>query len=134
MRIAACAIIYRDGKVLLGRRSADREYYPGVWDFFGGHVLMDEMPEAALVRELSEELGIEATELQLKFVLPEPNAQAYGPGEFHVFLVTGWIGEPVLRNFEHDELGWFLPKEVARLDLADPAIADVVQRALVRGE
>lgn len=36
------ALIIRSQRILLGQRSARREFYPGVWDVFGGHVELDE--------------------------------------------------------------------------------------------
>jgi 8-oxo-dGTP pyrophosphatase MutT (NUDIX family) len=60
-RIAAAFL--RDGdRVLLCHRSAGRRWYPDVWDLPGGHVDEGERPEAALVRELDEELGITVAE------------------------------------------------------------------------
>ncbi len=58
MRIGVGAFIVSDGRVLLGLRAHDRDFYPGVWDVFGGHVEVGESKEAALRRELDEELGI----------------------------------------------------------------------------
>ncbi|MBA3595700.1 MAG: NUDIX domain-containing protein [Polaromonas sp.] len=132
VRVAACAVIYQAGRVLLGRRSGHRAYYPGVWDLFGGHVLPGEAPEVALARELDEELGITPTVAHIALVVSEPNPDAHGPGEFHVFLVTGWSGEPELRNAEHEVLGWFTPAEAAQLNLAHTAIASVLEH--VTGE
>lgn len=128
MRVAACAVIYRAGRVLLGRRSVARAFYPGVWDLFGGHALPDETPAAALARELGEELGISPTQAQHALVVAEPNPDLNGPGEYHVFLVTDWTGEPGLRNAEHQEMGWFTLAEARQLDLADPLITFVLDR------
>ncbi|MFC3551422.1 NUDIX domain-containing protein [Lysobacter cavernae] len=58
------ALIVHDGKVLLGRRSADREWLPGAWDVFGGHVEAGESGPQALCRELDEELGIVPTRIE----------------------------------------------------------------------
>lgn len=128
MRVAACAVIFRANLVLLGRRAAFREFYPGGWDLFGGHVLADETAAVALARELEEELGIKAIVGASALVVAEPNPQAHGPGEFHVFLVRHWYGEPALTNDEHDALGWFTLTEAAALTLADPAILQVLER------
>lgn len=53
------AIIERDGKILL--RNAPPSDQAGLWEFAGGKVELDESQQQALVRELNEELGIEAT-------------------------------------------------------------------------
>src|ERR671922_1793664 len=47
--------------ILLGKRSASRADYPGVWDVPGGHCEPGETPEQTLVRELQEELGVTPT-------------------------------------------------------------------------
>lgn len=54
----ACALPVRDGRLLLGLRSPHRCNRPSCWDTIGGHVEAGEALEAALVRELQEELGI----------------------------------------------------------------------------
>lgn len=54
------AIIERDGKILLAQRPAQSDQ-AGLWEFAGGKVEPDESQRQALVRELNEELGIEAT-------------------------------------------------------------------------
>ena len=54
------AIIERDGKILLAQRPAHSDQ-AGLWEFAGGKVEPDESQRQALVRELNEELGIEAT-------------------------------------------------------------------------
>jgi 8-oxo-dGTP diphosphatase len=105
----------RDGRLLLCRRAARRQWYPGVWDLPGGHVHPGEKTTAALARELSEELGI---------VIDEPSraADAHIMGDeliLAVWLVDEWNGEP--RNAEpdeHDEIAWFKLEELAQLDLA----------------
>ena len=56
--VAACALVDRDGRVLLARRPPGKEH-AGLWEFPGGKVEQGETAEAALVRELREELGIE---------------------------------------------------------------------------
>ncbi|TPW19804.1 MAG: 7,8-dihydro-8-oxoguanine triphosphatase, partial [Elusimicrobia bacterium] len=58
--ISVCAgVILRSGGVLLARRAPGRRH-AGQWEFPGGRVEPGESPQAALKRELREELGIEA--------------------------------------------------------------------------
>ncbi|RTL62526.1 MAG: 8-oxo-dGTP diphosphatase MutT [Hyphomicrobiales bacterium] len=59
--VAACALIDVDGRVLLAERPAGKSM-AGLWEFPGGKVEPGESPEAALVRELDEELGITVAE------------------------------------------------------------------------
>ena len=58
--VAACALIDRDGRVLLARRPEGKTM-AGLWEFPGGKLAPGETPEAALIRELKEELGIDVT-------------------------------------------------------------------------
>jgi len=56
MRICAGGLLVRSNEILLAKRSADRAFYPGVWDVVGGHCAGKETPTDALLRELEEEL------------------------------------------------------------------------------
>ena len=56
--LVAAGILVRDGRVLLARRP-DGKHLAGLWEFPGGKVEPGDSPEAALVRELREELGLE---------------------------------------------------------------------------
>ncbi len=56
--VAACALVDADGRVLLAQRPEGKQL-AGMWEFPGGKVEPGETPEACLVRELQEELGIE---------------------------------------------------------------------------
>lgn len=55
--VAACALIDADGRVLIAQRPAGKAL-AGLWEFPGGKVETGETPEAALIRELEEELGL----------------------------------------------------------------------------
>ncbi len=56
--VSAVALIDADGRVLLAQRPAGKSM-PGLWEFPGGKVEPGETPEAALIRELHEELAID---------------------------------------------------------------------------
>ena len=56
--VAACALVDVDGRVLLARRPEGKKM-AGLWEFPGGKLNPGETPEAALIRELKEELGID---------------------------------------------------------------------------
>jgi 8-oxo-dGTP pyrophosphatase MutT (NUDIX family) len=52
-------LIIQGERVLLGRRSSSRTFYPNVWDVFGGHVEPGEQPVETLIRELQEEYVVD---------------------------------------------------------------------------
>lgn len=118
--VAAAALIDPEGRVLIAQRPEGKSL-AGLWEFPGGKVEAGEAPEAALARELAEELdvAVEAGALQ-----PFAFASHAYP-DFHLlmplYLVRAWTGEPAAK--EGQRLAWAPP---ARLrDYAMPP-ADIV--------
>ena len=101
--VSAVALIDRDGRILLAQRPEGKSM-AGLWEFPGGKVEPGETPEAALVRELEEELGIETWDSCLA---PLTFASHSYP-EFHllmpVFACRKWDGIPQSR--EGQALAW----------------------------
>ncbi|MFX1534750.1 MAG: NUDIX hydrolase [Promethearchaeota archaeon] len=129
MKKCAAGILLKKDKILLGRRSTNLKFYPNVWDLIGGHCKSNEVPEQALMRELQEEIGVRPTKFIHLEVLYEPNPEVYGDYEYHIYLVTDWIGSP--RNLspnEHSELDWFDIDEASQLDLAHPRYLELFKR------
>lgn len=120
----AVAILVRGGRVLLAHRHPARQWYPDCWDMVGGHVEPGESPEAAVVRECREELGVQIRD-------PRPIPMRFDDPSLlvHAFLVTAWDGDPVnAAPDEHDDLRWFSPDELPGLTLAGPeALPDIVR-------
>ena len=109
------AFIIRSQKILLGRRSATRTYYPDVWDIFGGHMEPGEGEQDTLIRELQEELGITPTQWRDLETIIQPSDEL----TLHLYLVTDWTGTPTNRQAEeHSEIGWFALEEAVALPLA----------------
>lgn len=54
------AIIKQDGKFLIGKRAADKEFAPNQWEFISGFIEENESPQETLKREITEELNCEA--------------------------------------------------------------------------
>ena len=67
--ISVIALINKDGKLLIQKRSLDKKTEPNKWDLSGaGHINIDETPEQAGVRELFEETGIKVKTEELKLI------------------------------------------------------------------
>ena len=129
--LCAVALIVSGGRVLLGHRSADLPTYPDVWDLFGGHVEPGETIEAALARELDEELQITPTVFEPMTELAEPEGSPHGAVRYKIFKVTAWQGSgPKLAGDEHTEIAWFTPAEAGRAKLAHRAYRDLIARAM----
>ncbi|HHS89356.1 MAG TPA: (deoxy)nucleoside triphosphate pyrophosphohydrolase [Rhodobacteraceae bacterium] len=108
--VSAAALIDRDGRVLLARRPQGKTM-AGLWEFPGGKVEEGETPEAALIRELQEELSIDTWESCLA-----PLAFAsHGYDDFHLlmplFACRKWKG--IVRAREGQELSWVSPARLS---------------------
>jgi 8-oxo-dGTP diphosphatase len=117
--------------VLLGRRAANREFYPDVWDVPGGHLEPGESSEQALVRELREEIGVTPTAWASLGEFRESLPGGNGSIVLHLYAVTSWNGAP--RNLspeEHSEVAWFAVEDACRLMLAHPSYPEILRRAV----
>ena len=129
MRVAAAGLLLKRNQVLLCRRSANRRFYPNVWDLIGGHCEHDESPDQTLQRELAEEIGIIVQESILLQVLKEPFPHLNGEYKYYVYLVTKWRGTPTNRQpDEHSEIRWLTIGKALNLDLAHPKYYDLLQK------
>lgn len=128
VEVLAAVITDASGRILLARRTANRDL-AGLWEFPGGKREPGETPEAALVRELHEELGIQAQVGAHLITVP----QAY-PGKrlrLDVRHVTRWTGIP--RGREGQALAWVPPHKLPSYAMppADiPVVAALLQPAL----
>lgn len=128
------ALIVENRRILLGQRSAERAFYPGVWDVFGGHIEPQESCEQTLLRELDEELGIVPTAWIQIGIVPEPDPARHGEGRYIFFLVTAWNGTPTNRQLhEHSRIEWFSLDQAVRLNLAHPSYAHLFKQLLTTG-
>jgi 8-oxo-dGTP diphosphatase len=129
-RIIVGGLLLGRGTVLLGKRGPTRMFAPDVWDIFGGHVALGESPEAALVRELGEELGIHANRMTPLGELDDPQLPGY---TCLLFLVEDWEGVPENRcPEEHTEIRWVSVEEVEHIPLAHPAYPALFRRMLTQ--
>ncbi|MFJ2112694.1 MULTISPECIES: (deoxy)nucleoside triphosphate pyrophosphohydrolase [unclassified Streptomyces] len=123
-RVVVAGALYDRGRLLAARRSAPPEV-AGRWELPGGKVERGELPEQALVRELREELGVEARPVERI------------PGEWPLdrgYVLRVWTARLLsgeARPLEdHDELRWLGPDEIHTVDWLDqdrPAVAEAAR-------
>jgi len=105
--VAACALIDADGRVLLAQRPEGKSL-AGLWEFPGGKVEAGETPEACLIRELREELGVETW----KSCLAPLSFASHAYPDFHLLMplyaCRRWEG--VARGMEGQALTWARPQ------------------------
>lgn len=117
----------KDGKILVGQRPENNSL-PGQWEFPGGKIEPGETPEQALVRELQEELGIDAEVGDLKLAC----THSYGDvGILILFYeILFWKGQPKAQH--HMMLEWIHPEELKHRNIpeANRKILDRIYKAL----
>ena len=121
MVLVAAAALVVDGRVLLCQRPEGKQL-AGLWEFPGGKVEPGETPEACLIRELDEELGIKVSHACLApFVFASHEYET-----FHLlmplYLVRRWEGRVTAK--EHKGLAWVKPRDMDRYPMppADPPL------------
>lgn len=101
IRVAVGVILRPDGAVLLGSRPADKPW-PHWWELPGGKIEAGESVEQALIRELKEEIAIEATTVLpwVRYIHHYPRSTV----ELNFCKVTDWQGDPT--PLESQKLAW----------------------------
>ncbi len=112
--VVAVALVDADGRILLQQRPPGKSL-AGLWEFPGGKIEPGETPEAALIRELAEELGISVSTACLA-----PATFASAPlGDRHLllllFVCRKWEGTP--RAIEASALTWVRPVQMHALPM-----------------
>lgn len=124
--VAACALIDADGRVLLAKRPPGRPL-AGLWEFPGGKVEKGETPEAAVIRELEEELAIKVSSKCLAaFTFASHSYEA-----FHLlmplYVCRTWQGE--VQPQQGQEITWVRANRLADYDMPP---ADEPLKAMLR--
>lgn len=112
--VAACALVDPDGRVLVAQRPEGRSM-AGLWEFPGGKLEPGETPEACLIRELHEELGIETW----ASCLAPLTFASHAYERFHLlmplYVCRKWGGAPQSR--EGQALRWVRPNDLRDLPM-----------------
>jgi 8-oxo-dGTP diphosphatase len=123
--VVAAAILDGSGRVLIAERPAGK-HMAGRWEFPGGKVAPGESEEAALARELAEELGIEVTGaramMRLRHSYPDRTV------ELSMWVVESYRGEP--RPLDGQRLRWVPRAQLGEEDILEadrPFVAALVQ-------
>lgn len=113
--MVAAAVIERDGRILIGQRRLDGPH-PSKWEFPGGKLEGSETPSLALIRELREELAIEAAvgDEITRYRYQYPGSEAI---ELVFLKVDEFTGEPV--NLAFEQIAWVERTRLAEFDFLD---------------
>tara|TARA_B110000093_G_scaffold65744_1_gene71393 strand:+ start:192 stop:590 length:399 start_codon:yes stop_codon:yes gene_type:complete len=112
--VSAVALIDRDGRVLLAQRPEGKSM-AGLWEFPGGKVEVGETPEAALIRELEEELEINTWKSCLAPLTFASHTYEYFHLLMPLFACRKWEGMPQPR--ENQTLKWVHKQELRSYDM-----------------
>jgi 8-oxo-dGTP diphosphatase len=115
MIAVVAGLIFKDGRLLACERRADGPF-PLKWEFPGGKIESGEDPKTALVRELKEELGIEADVDRTVFTHTHSYA-GFSTVKLRFFHVPRYRGEMV--NCVFEQIRWVALEEVAAMDFLD---------------
>ena len=112
VRVVAAVIRDEPGRVLVNQRTPDKTH-AGQWEFPGGKVEVGETDEAALRREIYEELGVRVTAARPMMAF----AHEYSERHVHlsVWVVDQFTGTPV--GIEGQPLLWVLPAQLRSMPL-----------------
>jgi 8-oxo-dGTP diphosphatase len=127
--VVAAALVDGERRILLQQRAPGRAM-AGLWEFPGGKVEEGESPEAALARELAEELGID---VEIGSLTPAVFASADNDGRHMLlllYLCREWRGEP--SPLDAADLKWVRPDEMEALPMppADTPLIPLLDRLI----
>lgn len=109
MLVVAVALVDPDGRVLIAQRPEGKSM-AGLWEFPGGKIEAGETPEGALIRELSEELGITVKEPCLAPFTFASHAYETAHLLMPLYVCRRWEGTPMPRH--HAALKWVRPNQM----------------------
>jgi 8-oxo-dGTP diphosphatase len=113
VRVVCAVLRSEDGRIFSCRRPLGKSL-GGLWEFPGGKIEPGEAAEAALVRELSEELGVQSEILSAL----TPVCHAYPTFDIELLPFIARVVSGEIHLHEHSAAGWYLPDEMTGLDWA----------------
>ena len=112
--VSAIALVDSDDKVLIGQRP-DNKFMSGYWEFPGGKVEKNELPNKCIIREVNEELGID---IETSFFSPI-TFTTYDYDDFSViiflYICREWKG--FIKARENQKLKWVQPKNLFNIKM-----------------
>lgn len=105
--VVACALVDADRRVLIAQRP-EGKHMANMWEFPGGKLEPGETPEAALIRELREELSVETKEACLAPLSFASHTYEHMHLLMPLYVCRKWQGNPVAH--EHQALKWVRPQ------------------------
>ena len=138
-RIIVCPLIQNAGEYLLCKMASDRGVFPGQWALPGGGVEPGETIEAALRREITEELG---AELLISDVTPwtfrdDVRNKTYPDGTteeiYMIYLIYDCrsVNRVITFNNEFQEIIWVPPNSLKEMDLNEATRITFTQKGLI---
>lgn len=138
-RTIVCPIIQNEGEYLLCKMAADRGVFPGQWALSGGGMEPGETVEAALRREIREELGdeLEITEVRPWAFRDDIRTKTYADGSteeiYMIYLIFDCISanRKISFNEEFQEVRWVPAEMIGELDLNEATRITFGQKGLI---
>jgi len=116
VRGTVAAIIVKDSKILLGKRSKKLVFGGGKWGLQGGFIDRFESTKESIKREVKEEIGLSTRKIKFLFYEDDIHKNIHIHNVILVFKVETF-GE-IKTNWEVSEIGWFSEKEIEKIDIA----------------
>ncbi len=125
--IGVHGVIAHGGKVLVLRRAPGMSYQPGTWDLPGGHLVIGELMEECLAREIEEETALA---VHIERLLGVHNSVGPYVQVVYACALLQPPGELRLRPWEHVEWRWVAPAELGSLELI-PYLEGIIRRGML---
>ncbi|WP_340607671.1 nucleoside triphosphatase NudI [Xenorhabdus bharatensis] len=138
-RTIVCPIIQNNGEYLLCKMASDRGVFPGQWALSGGGIEPNETMEAALRREIREELGeaLEITEVKPWAFRDDIRIKTYPDGTteeiYMIYLIFDCIStnRNITFNEEFQEIAWVSPEAMKTMDLNEATRVTFTQKGII---